>query len=113
MRIQTEPTSVVETDAVNHQRVSLPASNRVTHPGRVWILRMPAPVQKNLPVSDHISEQLKQQRGRLRNLIAAMSGERSGIGKAMRGRIAGLFLLALSDDLHRPRQKDRLLGNGI
>ena len=50
MPAHVEPGRVLEPDAVDHQRVAVPAAHRVAHERRIRIFRQRAPVHVNLPV---------------------------------------------------------------
>src|SRR5262245_55932569 len=51
MAYSIEPTPVIESSGLNHQRVILPVANRVSEPGRVRVFRQLAPIHVDLPVT--------------------------------------------------------------
>ena len=62
MAISIEPGSRVEAVALDHQRVSIPASHRVPHPRRVGLTLERAPVHPDLPISEIRIEHHDQRR---------------------------------------------------
>src|SRR5437868_13754130 len=69
VRVHVDPTPIVETYGINDERISLPLSGGVAHPGRIAILGMRAAVQEHLPHTRGELENLHQERRSLHELI--------------------------------------------
>ena len=52
---EIEPEPVIEPDRIDYQRVPLPTADRMSVPGRIRILWMGAPIQKDLPVAVNVA----------------------------------------------------------
>src|SRR5204862_7464133 len=57
-----DPRSFVVAGAFHHQRIALPVSYRVTHPGRIRIFRQLAPIHKDLAVLEVFGKNQHQTR---------------------------------------------------
>src|SRR5262245_65689134 len=71
---EDQPTLVIEARRINDQRVALPLADRMTHPCRIGLLRMGAPVEKNLPVVRLLLEEQQQKAPRVNELVKKRNG---------------------------------------
>src|SRR5215470_6492966 len=62
-----EPRLIVEPHRVHHQIISLPVADRVSHPIRIRILGVPAPIEKDLPMAGCVILEDHHQEGRCLN----------------------------------------------
>src|SRR6266542_4546486 len=77
-----EPRLVVEAHRVDDQRISLPMADRVSHPIRIRIRGMAAPIQKDLTMAGSVVlEEHDEEGGSVNELIGE---ERAGVGQSAR-----------------------------
>src|SRR5436853_7465002 len=68
MRIDANPALIVVADGVDDECVTVPLTDRVSHPARIGILWMRTPIHEDLTEAAAILEQHHQQRRRLDQL---------------------------------------------
>ena len=68
-----EPGAVIESGALDHQRVAVPVAYRIAHPVGIRVARERAPVEEDLAVGEIVGEHHNQRRG-LNDFARASTG---------------------------------------
>src|ERR1700730_8198242 len=102
-----EPRLIVEAHCIDHQSVSLPMADRVSHPTGIRILWMATPIQVDCPMAGNIVLKDHQQtRWSLNQLIRKQNSGRCDTSReAVRSwSVFGVVRNALLEELLRPRE---------